>query len=105
MPTKTSGTSASIGTTETDLFTPIVSDSYHSCSINLDVLQSGDVFVFRLYGYDDVTTTYELELTETKSGVQTETILRFNPVASSHYKITAQKISGTNRTFNFTRWV
>ena len=104
MPTKTAFATA-VTSTETDLFSVVTSDAYHSCSINLDVMLTGDVYVFRCYGWDDTAGTAELCYTETKSGVQTETILTFNPIAMSKYRVTAQKVSGTNRTFNWTRWV
>ena len=104
MPTKTTGATA-VTTTETDLFSVVTSDSYHSCSISLGLMVSGDVYVFRCYGYDDTLGGATLNYTETKSGIQTETKLTFNPIAESHYRVTAQKISGTNHTFNWTRWV
>lgn len=105
MPTKTPGVSGTISTTEVDLFTPVISDSYHSVSIFLDTILAGDSFVFRSYIYDDTAAAYKLAYAETKSGVQDLPVLTFNPVANSHFKITAQKQSGTDRTFNFTRWV
>ena len=104
MPTKTSGSTA-VTTTETDLFGVVTSDSYHSANVNLDVILSGDVYVFRCYGWDDTAGTDELCYTEVKSGVQTESKLTFNPIAESKYRVTAQKIAGTNRTFNWTSWV
>ena len=104
MPTPTSF-SVAVTTTETTLGNPITTQ-YHSCKIsNLDVMVSGDIYVFRMYSYDETSTTYKLELTETRSGVQTETVLRFNAIADTHFKVTAQKISGTDHTFNGTTWL
>lgn len=104
MPTKTSAATL-VTSAETDLFATVVSDSYHSCKINLSPIAVGDEFVFRLYTYDETLAALDVELTIPKSGKQNDKFLRFNPVADSHFKITGQKIKGTDRTFNWTRWV
>ena len=95
--------STAVSTTEVDLFTPVTVTKTYGCTIYVDPVGASDEFIFKQYVYDQTAAAYKLEKKHTVKGSQTLLSLIFNPVATSRYKVTGQKISGTDRTFNWER--
>lgn len=97
--------STNSSTSETDLFTTVTSDNYHSCLVFLQNLAAGDIMVFRCYVRDDNAAANRVWLTETRSGAQTDLALYFAPIATRTYRITVQRITGADRAITWTRAV
>lgn len=106
MVTITDGSTA-VSTSEIDLFTPVVGDNTYGCKIYLNPMDVGDQYVFRLYDYDGTSASYKGYIVIPKFGKQPtdELVLFFAPIFAHRYKLTAQKVSGTDRTFNWSRGV
>lgn len=100
--TFTSG-STTTTTSEADLFSPVTSDAYHGCHIFLHNMAAGDTFVFKVYTYDNNTTTLRVFDTITKTDAQTNPAFFVPMIPTRQYKITVQKTVGTNRAVTYDR--
>ncbi len=92
-----------IGVGETDLFTPITILKYHSVWISLNPMLAADEFTIRVYMKDASAGAERPYIERTFTGVQSPPAIYLAPILMDFFKVTMQKITGTDRTFLFRR--
>ena len=101
-PSLTDG-STPITTTETDLFTPVTPLKYHTIWISLAPMVAADEYTVRVYVKDAVAGAERLYTETAYVGVQAKPAVYLAPILMDFFKVTMQKIAGTDRTFLWRR--
>ena len=89
-------------TSEANFFAVTVS-GHHSFKINLTPMQAGDKIRINVYDYDATGAAYVLEDQYEFENVQAFPHYSTHWVCSQQYKVTIQRLAGTDRTYNYTR--
>ena len=87
--------------TETNLFATIVENAKYTCTVFTSGMGALDIYIFRRYVFDSDNNQLVLFDTITLDGVQIPATLYFDEVTAQEFKITAQKLTGTNRSFSW----
>lgn len=97
--------SQSVTSSETDLFTAVTSLKTYFCYVSCHNMASGDIFVIRTYVKDENTSTTRVLYKDiiTYGLIQNQPIYFVPPVPTNSFKVTIQKLSGTDRTFTWVR--
>ena len=102
MPTLFDG-STLITITETDLFTPVTTTKYHTIWISLSPIVAADEYTIRVYIKDAVAGTERLYVERTFIDVQAQPAFYLAPILMDFFRVSMQKITGTDRTFLWRR--
>lgn len=97
--------STTVTSVETNLFSTVTGDKSYGCKIYLDPMDVGDSYIFRVYSYDATGAVEKKGYPTPRNGKATpdDQFLYFAPIFAHRYRVTAQKISGTDRTFHWER--
>ncbi len=92
-----------ITTTETELFAAITTLKYHSIWIFLDPMLVGDEYKIRVYVKDASGGTERGYTESVFIDVQSPPGVYLPPILMDYFRVTIQKIAGTDRTFKWRR--
>ena len=94
-----------VTSSETDLFSIVVGDKSYGCRIYLDPITTGDSFIFRQYVGDAGGTFTRKGKPVIQDGPPNpeDQYLYYAPEFAHRYKVTAQKLTGTDRTLKWER--
>lgn len=93
--------STAVSTSEVDLFSVQVADKTYGCRIYLDVMDVGDEYIFRVYVGNAAGsfTTKEKPVRVSGKANPDDVAVYYAPEFAHRYKVTGQKIKGSDRTF------
>lgn len=90
--------------TELDLFPSQIVLLHYSTTVFFDTLAAGDEILLRVYVKDEQTGGEKLYRTVPIEGLQKNPATIINWISTSSYRVTAEQITGTNKTITWARY-